>query len=89
MLFYAMHAGPSREILQGGTRLLWNPGDRLRLLNIVENTPKNKKIKIKRLWLWGPSEIHKPHMMVQVIGSLLYRNNITHTTTSVSRRLNI
>jgi len=36
--------GPPREILQGGTRLLWGPGDRLRLLSKlriwVENTQK-------------------------------------------------
>jgi hypothetical protein len=32
---------PPREILQGGTRLLWGPGDRLRLLKI-ENLRFNK-----------------------------------------------
>jgi hypothetical protein len=34
----------------------------LNKLKIVENTPKNEKIKIKRLWLrlWDPSEIHRP-----------------------------
>ena len=25
-------SGPPREILQGGTRLIWGPGDKLRLL---------------------------------------------------------
>ena len=56
-------SGPPREILPGGTRLLWGPGNRLRLLSklrLVENYLK--KIKIKRLWLRlrGPSEIHMP-----------------------------
>ena len=27
------HTGPPIEILQGGTRLFWDPGDRLRLLS--------------------------------------------------------
>jgi len=64
-----LQSGPPREILQGGTRLLWNPGDRLKLFSKlriwVENTNKNKKnenIKIKRQWRQqcGPSEIHEP-----------------------------
>jgi hypothetical protein len=30
---YHLYWGPPREILQGGIRLLWCPGDRLRLLS--------------------------------------------------------
>jgi hypothetical protein len=26
-------AGPPREIMQGGTRIFWGPGDRLRLIS--------------------------------------------------------
>jgi len=32
-----MDTGPPREILQGGKRLLWSPGDRLRLLSQIIN----------------------------------------------------
>ena len=35
-----MLTGPPREILQGGTKLLWGPGDRLRLFS--------------KLRIWGP-----------------------------------
>ena len=35
-------AGPAREILQGGTRLLWGPGDRLRLLSKLGISCKKK-----------------------------------------------
>jgi len=39
-------SGPPREILLDGTRLLWSPGDRLRLLSklriLVEITEKNQ-----------------------------------------------
>jgi hypothetical protein len=38
--------------LQGGTRLLWGPGDRLKLFSklriLVENTNKNKKMKTSK-----------------------------------------
>jgi hypothetical protein len=40
-------SGPPREILQGGTRLLWGSGGRLKLLSklriLVENTKQKSK----------------------------------------------
>jgi hypothetical protein len=37
-----LQLGPAREILQGGTRLLWDPGVRLRLLSKIRSN--------KNLW---------------------------------------
>jgi len=33
LIYTYVSSGPQREILQGGTRLLWGPRDRLRLLS--------------------------------------------------------
>ena len=45
-LVLTMISGTPREILQGGTRLIWGPGDKLRLLSklkiLVEITKKIK-----------------------------------------------
>jgi len=54
--------GHPKEILKGGTRLPWGPGNGVRLLSKFKIQKKREKFKLKRLWLrlWGSSEIHKP-----------------------------
>ena len=39
-----IYTGPPREILQGETRLLWGPGDRLRLFSKLRSNKTTGKL---------------------------------------------
>ena len=81
---------PPREILQGGTILLWSPGDRLRLpsklnnLEIVENTPPKKwknQNKTSIAKAMGPLEIHRFLLLFPDPGPMYRLNPLSYALT--------